>query len=114
MAPTQTIEHDYDDLRSNKLVLELRSLLDTNFVYYQPPESVKIHYPCVIIKRARPFTLYANNHNYHRRQLFELTVIDKDPDSPYIAAIADHYEYCRVANHFTKDDLNHDVIELYY
>ena len=42
---------------------ELKELLGTNRCYFQPPESIKLEYPCIIYKRDPSDILRADNQN---------------------------------------------------
>ena len=42
----------------------LVSLLGTRNVYFQPPESIKLSYPCIVYKRSTGDTQFANDIPY--------------------------------------------------
>jgi hypothetical protein len=91
----------------------LRDILGTDNCYFQPPESVKLSYPCIIYKRNTGDTQYADNAPYTFRISYQVTYIDKDPDAEAIMGIA-ALPYCRMDRHFTANNLNHDTFNLYY
>ena len=93
---------------------ELVALLGSQNVYFQPPESIKMKYPCIVYQRSTGDTLYADNKPYRFTMRYSLTLIDKDPDSPFVDKIAMAFPMCRHNRHFTVDNLNHDTYELYY
>lgn len=98
--------------------LELHGILsdilgDSSRCYFQPPESVKLSYPCIIYKRNTGDTQYADNAPYTFRINYQITYIDKDPDAEAIMSIA-ALPYCRMDRHFTANNLNHDTFALYY
>lgn len=97
--------------------LELHKLLcDTlksNNVYYQPPESVKIKYPAIIYYKSDIDNTFANNNVYNQKTLYEVTVIDKNPDSEVVKNVS-NIKTCRYNRHYTSDNLNHDVFLIYY
>lgn len=90
------------------------SLLGTNNVYFQPPESIKLAYPCIVYRRSSGDTKYSNDMPYLFTQAYEVTVIDKDPDSPLIRAIATGFPMVRYNRHYVNDNLNHDTFTLYF
>lgn len=90
-----------------------RQILGTRNVYFQPPESVKLKYPCIIYERTDADTKFANNFPYHYTQAYEVLVIDPNPDSELPSKIA-ALPMSRYARHFTSDSLNHDVFIIYY
>ena len=83
-------------------------------VYYQPPESVRMKYPCIVYKRNSAWTRFADNKPYLFEESYEVTMIDRDPDSPAVRAIAMHFPKCRFNRHFTIANLNHDVFTIYW
>lgn len=97
-----------------ELQAELESVLGSRNVYFQPPETLKVKYPCIIYKRNSIQSLKADDHNYIHNFNYELTLIDKNPDSELIEKILAHFEYIRHTRFFTSDNINHDVFNLYY
>lgn len=81
-------------------------------VYYQPPESVKLVYPCIIYERRSGDTRFADNLPYTFTMGYTVTVIDKDPDSDIPLQVA-KLPMCRMDRCFTSDNLNHSVFVLY-
>ena len=66
--------------------LELHNLLlaalQGPHVYFQPPASVKMQYPCIVYQRVTESVDYADNLKYRNMKLYQVTVIDRNPDSP--------------------------------
>lgn len=82
-------------------------------VYFQPPESVKLIYPCIIYERNNIRTFQADDDLYNYKKSYTITVIDKNPDS----AIPDELEklrYCTIDRFYTADNLNHWIFTIYY
>lgn len=91
----------------------LEELLGTGNVYFQPPESFKLNYPCIIYRRNSGKTQFANNKPYTHRLEYTLTVIDKDPDSEIPGKVA-MLPMCTFERHYIADNLNHDIYNIYY
>ena len=91
----------------------LEELLGSRNVYYQPPESLKMSYPAIVYSRKTIDNSYANNSVYKQNYAYEITVIDKNPDSEIVNKIS-KLPTCRFDRHFKSDNLNHDVFTLYY
>lgn len=95
---------------------ELQTLLesfDVSKVYYQPPESVKLVYPCIVYSRSSIDVKFASDRPYKYKKAYKLTLIYRDPDS----SIPDEMfklPLCRFERHFTVDNLNHDIFNIYY
>lgn len=92
---------------------KLLSLFGSKNIYYQPPENLKIEYPAIIYSRNDIDSKYANNKKYINTNLYTIIVIDRKPDNPVIEKILElpMSDYDR---HYVSDNLNHDVIKLYY
>ena len=91
----------------------LEELLGSRNVYYQPPESLKMSYPAIVYSRKTIDNSYANNSVYKQNYAYEITVIDKNPDSEIVNKVS-KLPTCRFDGHFKSDNLNHDVFTLYY
>lgn len=93
---------------------ELCKILGTRNVYFQPPESVKLVYPCIVYSTSGVFKLNANNRLYKSRNSYEVIVIDHDPDTNIVDRILEHFPMCRFDRSYASDNLNHYVLTLYY
>ena len=91
----------------------LVEILGSRNVYYQPPETLKLVYPCIIYKRSTPSVKFANDLPYIYNQRYSVTIIDKNPDSPILEKM-NRLPHCSFDRHFTSDNLNHDIYNLYY
>lgn len=96
-----------------ELQVLLERLLGSRNVYFQPPESVKLKYPCIVYERSDIRTNSANNKLYLKHKQYTITVIDEDPDSDIPDKLQD-LKYCSFDRHFISDNLNHDVFTLYF
>lgn len=91
----------------------LEILLGSENVYFQPPSTVKINYPCIIFKLNDVDTNFADDIPYISRKGYQVTVIDSNPDSlipDKIGALPS----CKFDRAYTADNLNHKVYSLYY
>ena len=91
----------------------LEELLESRNVYYQPPESTKMQYPAIRYSKKRIDSKYANNAKYSMRDCYELIVISKTPDHPVIKKLL-ALPYCSYDRPYVADNLNHDVLTIYY
>lgn len=99
----------------NKLIMILGSQNEQESrVYYQPPESVRMKYPAIVYKKDGGRIIHADNRSYFGKQRYQVTVIDADPDSEIALSILSTFRLARIVRNFTVDNLNHDVLELYY
>lgn len=96
-----------------ELQSKLEELLGSKNVYYQPPESVKMTYPAIVYSKQNIRVTHANDSIYSKKTRYELIVISKSPDSDVIEKLLG-MRYCSFDRHYKADNLNHDVLTLYY
>ena len=92
---------------------KLEELLESKSVYYQPPESVKMEYPAIRYSKSRIDVKRANGSIYSKRTRYELIVIDRKPDNPVIDKLLE-LPYCSYDRQYKADNLNHDVLTIYW
>jgi hypothetical protein len=94
---------------------DLNTLLLTfsDNVYFQPPPSVQMKYPCIVYNRDRVNTKFADDKPYSHVKRYSVTVIDSNPDSEIPDKIA-KLPMCSFDRFFTADNLNHDVFQLFF
>lgn len=100
--------------RRLELQAELEELLGSKNVYFQPPESKKLNYDCIVYHRSNIQSRQANNKNYTLTDKYNLTVIYRNSDSELPKRILEHFKYCTHSGFFTSDNLYHDTFTLYY
>jgi predicted site-specific integrase-resolvase len=98
--------------RRIQLDAELRAIVGDN-VYFQPPESLKLRYPAIIYKRRPTRHTHADNINYLSHHIYEIVVVDKNPDSEIVEQM-NNFRTCECVSTYAKDGLNYTVFELYY
>lgn len=96
-----------------KLHALLEITLGSNHVYYQPPENVKLNYPCIVYSRISGPTGFADDQPYLKQKKYKVTVIDKNPDSE-IAERLSGLKGCSFDTAFTSNNLNHLVYNINY
>ncbi len=97
--------------------LELQSLLTeilgSDHVYFQPPATVIMEYPCIIYKRDFESIKFADDKPYSHRKRYQVIVIDRDPDSVIPDKIAE-LPLSTYDRFYTAENLNHDVFKLFF
>lgn len=91
----------------------LEDILGSRNVYFQPPESIKLSYPCIIYERDDGRSFQADDELYNYRKSYSTTVIDKNPDS-LIPDELEKLRYCTLDRYYQADNLNHWVFTIYY
>ena len=91
----------------------LVATLGSNNVYFQPPASLQMTYPCITYKRDTIKTKYANDKPYSNATRYLVTVIDRNPDSSIVEKIK-LLPKCSFNRNYIADNLNHDVFTLFF
>lgn len=91
----------------------LETLLDSRNVYFQPPPTLEMNYPCIVYNLDDIDTRFAGNFPYSVERRYSLTLIDKNPDSSIIDKII-MLQKCIFDRHFVADNLNHNIFILYF
>ena len=91
----------------------LEELLGSSNVYYQPPETTKMKYDAIKYSKKNIMSVHADNSKYLMLDCYELIVISRLPDNPVIKKLLE-LPYCSYDRHYVADNLNHDVLTIYY
>lgn len=95
------------------LSAQLRSILGSNNVYFQPATNTELRYPAIVYKLDSIDAQYADDIMYKHTKAYLVTVIDKNPDSVIPDKIL-KLPMCRMIRPYTSDNLHHTVFKLYY
>lgn len=100
----------------NRLELQsrLESIIGNKNVYFQPPASIKLSYPCVIYNIGSGDVKYADDKAYRYTYSYEITFIYKRPTLGIIEQMLSEFQMCKLSRVFTNDNLNHYVFSLYF
>jgi len=90
---------------------ELHDILGSNNIYYNPPESQKMNFPCIVYNRTYINDIKADNIKYLDYTTYKIIVISKSPDHPAIKKIL-QIPMTRLSANYVKDGFYHDVITL--
>lgn len=93
---------------------KLCELLGSSNVYFKPPASVKMNYPAVRYSLSGIDHKRANDRIYRNTNQYEVIVIDYDPESRITKSILENFQMCRFDRNYASDNLNHDVLTIYY
>lgn len=91
----------------------LRDILGSANLYFEPPSTIKMKYPCIVYERGRMDLTHADDSVYVLNKRYTITAIYYDPDDDLPDKIA-VLPMCFHDRHFTNDNLQHDVFTLYY
>ena len=90
----------------------LEELIGSRNVYFQPPESLKINYPCIIYSTTGVANRFGNNDIYKQNLSYELVLVDSNPDSEIFKKLC-KIPKCRFRNFYISENLNHYVFEIH-
>ena len=93
---------------------ELKILLGSNNVYFQPPSTVRMKYPCFVFERSGGSQFAADNKNYIFCKKYTVTYISNESDPDMVDTVVNHFQRCRYDRPFVNDDLHHDVFTIYW
>lgn len=100
--------------RRHELHLKLKEAPEIEAVYFQPPESVRMVYPCIRYKREDARLHKADNKAYRFTQRYTLIVITRNPDSSTAKWLVEQFPMCSIDRSYTADNLHHTALTLYY
>lgn len=86
---------------------------DSGRVYFQPPSTVKLSYPCIIYKLDDIDSQFADNNPYSLTKKYVVKIIAKDPDTELPMKLA-QLPMCTMNRAYPSDNLYHYVFDLYF
>jgi hypothetical protein len=102
------------EVRRLKLHEELCELLGSRQVYYQPPASLMLKYPCIVYSKAGIDRRSANDRLYRMVDRYEVVLIEHDPDSDLVDRTLIHFPMCSLDRLYVADNLYHKSLTLYF
>lgn len=92
----------------------LETVLGSDKVYYQPPETIKIVYPCIIYELTEPKVRHANDEIYRYTDKYTVTFITKSAEPTDVLLRFRSVKLCKFTRHYIADNLHHYTFILYY
>lgn len=90
----------------------MREMAGVENVYFQPPANLLMKYPAIRYERSDIENTPADDRPYAQHTFYDVTVIDENPDSLLVYAVAS-LPRCRYGRHYKADNLNHDTFTIY-
>lgn len=91
----------------------LRDVLGSDNVYFQPPPSKKMSFPCIVYERIRINTRFADNDPYKLDKIYQVTYVGLDPDSDIPDKLARLHQ-CVFERFYISDNKYYSVFRLTY
>lgn len=83
-------------------------------VYFQPPSTVQMSYPCIRYKMENKPSWYADDIRYIEKDRYTLIVIDPDPDSRIPDILLKSFKLISFDREYIAENLNHFSLTLYF
>ncbi len=83
-------------------------------IYYQPPENIRLQYPCVVVELSNALMNYADNLPYLKNKRYSLTLMCLDADNEEYVNKLLELSMCTFDRRFINDRIVHDVFTIYY
>lgn len=83
-------------------------------VYYQPPENLKISYPCIVFENSNALTQYADNKPYTATKRYSVTLMSKTADNDLYKDKLLMLPMCTFDREFKTDGVVNTVFNMYF
>lgn len=97
-----------------ELNTKLKMLIGSSNVYFQPPASVQLSYPCVIYSIGEGDAKHADGMVYSYVNSYDLLFIFKKPNVTIIEKVLSELPMCKMTRAYVADNLNHYAFRVYY
>ena len=91
----------------------LYEILGSKNVYYQPPSTIRMKYPCIRFERDYQDIKHADNNPYRHLNRYSVTVITTDIESDIPDKVS-HLQTARYDREYNSDGLHHTVYTIYF
>lgn len=92
---------------------KLVELLGTRNVYFQPPASIHMNYPCFVYSYEDSNKFFANDKPYMINDRYTLTLITKDAYPTELLESIEAMDYCDFERQYSSDNLHHFSFRLF-
>ena len=97
-----------------KLQAELEEILGSSNVYFQPPSSINLKYPCIIYNLSRTNAIRADNRIYKATNEYHVKHIFKSLENEKKDELLNHFLMISHDSRFIADKLYNDEFTLFY
>ena len=107
MASRLELHEEFSEILDSKLEQDKRA-------YFNPPESVRMKYPCIRYSKGEPNLKRANDAIYRNINKYEGVIIDPNPDTELPTKLLNRFRMCSLGKSYIADNLVHTPFTLYY
>lgn len=93
---------------------KLETVVGCKRVHFQPPPTIKLNYPCIVYAQSNGNTKFAANMPYTFVKKYNVTLMDRNPDSSFVREIAMSFPRCVMDRAYTADGIHHYVFTIYH
>ena len=97
-----------------RLQLHNELLSFTANVYYHPPSSIKMKFPCIVYNLSNVNKTSADNMGYKYDKRYSVIYITSVPNDDIIMQLLDRFNQCSFDRHYIADGLHHYSFNMYY
>lgn len=91
----------------------LCTVLESRNCYFQPPENIKLTYPCIVYDLTSVNYKYADNKKYKGKIGYNITLIGNNLNPSFTDNLL-KLDYCSYDRTYVSDNLKHVVFTIYY
>jgi hypothetical protein len=99
--------------RRTALQADLESIPGIKKVYFQPPSSVTMQYPCIVYSFDDIRNEKASNKDYLERDKYTVTLITKDPFPSEMLSLIRDMPYSSFDRQYSSDNIHHFVYTIH-
>lgn len=91
----------------------LEATLGSKNVYFEPPESFKLTYPCIVYFLDAHHEALADNDQYSLSKRYAMTYLTFSPDDVMVDKL-ERLRFCHLSRHYTASNLHHYAYTIFY
>lgn len=91
-----------------------KEILGSGNVYFNPPESLKLNYPCIVYNYDSGDSIFADDSAYQFNRKYSAQYISKKADDIMSDRIATEIPMCTMGRNFIQDNMYHYNYTIYY
>lgn len=95
-----------------ELQKKLEEILGSKNVYFQPPENIKLKFPCIIYELSSLSRDYADNLPYRGAIRYSVMYVSRTPTDEAFDKLSNML-YSWFERSYVSDNLNHQVFRIY-
>lgn len=91
----------------------LEATLGSKNVYFEPPESFKLSYPCIVYFLDDNYEKMADNDQYGLSKRYAMTYLTLGVEDDMVDKL-ERLRFCHMTRHYTNSNLHHYAYTIFY